>query len=94
MIANILFNKAVAIMATDYRIGQPDVLNDGLQYMAFILGPFDPFIVETIRKPTEFFRRKCLPNRVYRTSPSKVPLRVCYFVSKYSMLIHDCQVLY
>jgi hypothetical protein len=36
MVADILFDKAMAVMATDHRIGQIDILDDGLKF-AFVL---------------------------------------------------------
>src|ERR1700761_2672055 len=38
MIAHILFDKAMAIMATDDRIGQPNIFDDGLQFAFIVLG--------------------------------------------------------
>ena len=38
MIAHILFDKAMAIMASDYRIGQPNIFDDGLQFAFIVLG--------------------------------------------------------
>jgi hypothetical protein len=38
MIAHVLFNEAVAIMATDHRIGQLDILDDRLEFAFVVFG--------------------------------------------------------